>query len=128
MTDLTQLTPAEVRAMPKEAIIQAIFKGETYPIVNLDKDEFGNSTELTEETYRKWDDALVGTKIVTWDYYDAKVGNVRDILAEELYEEGSLKAVLVTRQDMDGKEQPVVIARQVFAKPIAEPIEELIGK
>jgi hypothetical protein len=46
----------------------------------------------------------------------------------EFYEDDSPKSVLVTRQDKDGKEQPVVIERRVFAKPIAEPIEEPIGK
>ena len=123
LDEIRAMNPNEARKLPVEELIRAIYEGETYPVTNLVKDKFGNNIEQTNEAYAKLDGNLISRHMVTWTYHDAKVGNVKDITTEEFYEEGSPKSVLVTRQDEAGKEQPVVVKRQAFAKPIAKPIE-----
>jgi len=80
--NLTELTPTELRTMIKnepEAVVAAILEGETISDVNLVKDKDGNSTELTEVVRDALTGNLISSQRITWTYYDAKAGVVKDI-------------------------------------------------
>jgi hypothetical protein len=125
LDDIRSMGIVEARKLTKEVILAAVYEGITDTITTVEEDAQHNRTRQEDKTYLRWDGSLLGTKVTTWTYHNPKVGNVDKIETREFYEDDSPKSVLISRQDKDGKEQPVVIQRQAFARPIAEPIGEL---
>lgn len=126
LTEIRQMGIVEARKLPLETVLKAVYEGETY-IANpyRHEDEHHNAIDQGWEVRNSYDGNLVSRHRIEWSYW--RPGVVKDIDVREFYDDDSPKSVLITRQDKDGKEQPVVIERQAFAKQIAEPIGELNG-
>ena len=106
MTDLTQLTPAELDKLTKAELIAVIVEDQRIDAsLPIERDEYGNAIrqlQRTKDAYGK----VIEEKVITWTYYDAKEGTVDEIIIEDDKEQ------MVVKHYTDGR-QPIMIKKPI---------------
>jgi len=121
MINLIQLTPAELRTMGIDAIIDAVLEGQTYTEMDpLVKDKFGNNLNHAWRVRDSLTGNLISTHRVTWSYYDAKEGTVDEIITEDAKEIATVKHTLDGKQPTMKKEKKPIGTKKLIAQPIGE--------
>ena len=109
MTDLTQLTPAELNKLTKDQLIAAIVEDQRIDASSpIERDEYGNAIrqlQRAKDAYGK----VIEERVIRWTYYDAEEGTVDEITVEDDKER------LVVKHYTDGR-QPIMLKKPI--KPI----------
>ena len=114
LVDLPFLTPAELRAMGIDAIIDALAEDQRIDAsLPIERDKYQNPikhVQRTKDAYGK----VVEERTIRWTYYgDGSTGEVNEIITEDA------KEIATVKHALDG-EQPT-LTKVAIVKPI-EPI------